>query len=416
MTLKRDRLKILYPLGLSVAAARAASRANRPAHHDYYLIARLSGECLRRTAYRRPAAPSLATRGELAGVLAAPPIGAKLIYQLHAMEGMARQPVHVVDSRWSCDRLLQRGSTNVMLARRDGTAWEIFAPAKLNLYLEVLGRRTDGFHELETVMAPVRIFDYLRWTPAPTFSFGCSSIAGYPPSSKLPHDQQNLALRAVLRLAETLNVEPRGKFTLRKTIPAGAGLGGGSSDAAAALLLARAAWDLPVADETVGRLANELGSDVPFFLAGQAATCRGRGEQITPIDHFPALPLVVVYPSTHLATSDVFANLTAPAYDAKATGRRTHRGDRWLGDLRTGRWSQFAEGMRNELVPAAERLAPMIARVLAAMKRLGVAGATMTGSGSACVAICRSMRHARQVAGVLAGRRLGSVWATSTCH
>lgn len=303
-----------------------------------------------------------------------------------------------------------------MLARRDGTAWEIFAPAKLNLYLEVLGRRKDGFHELDTVMAPVRIYDYLRWTPAPGFSFRCSRAAGYPDSCTLPPAEQNLARRAVLCLAEALDVEPHGRFELEKTIPSGAGLGGGSSDAAAALLLASAAWQQPVDPAVLEQLAGELGSDVPFFLAGQAAACRGRGEQISPIDHFPLLPLVVVYPPAHLATGDVFAELAAPPVDADRGAPSRHGAGRWSHDLHRGGWSQIAEGLRNDLLPAARRLAPAIACVLSAMKRLGVAGATMTGSGSACVAICRSMRHARQVAGVLSSRRLGSVWATSTCH
>jgi 4-diphosphocytidyl-2-C-methyl-D-erythritol kinase len=181
-----------------------------------------------------------------------------------------------------------------MLARSSGSAWEVLAPAKLNLYLEVLGRRADGFHELDTLMTPVRIFDRLYWEPAPSDQPSQFSIE-YDPSTATeiqtaaPADGANLAWRAFALLAKSAGIEPTGRVTLVKRIPVQAGMGGASADAAAALVLGNAAWGLNYARRRLAELAAELGSDVPFFLAGGPAICRGRGELVAAINRLPRL-------------------------------------------------------------------------------------------------------------------------------
>src|SRR3954466_7122588 len=137
----------------------------------------------------------------------------------------------------------------VMYARKIGAAWEVFAPAKLNLYLEVLGRRDDGFHELETLMAPIRLYDRLEWRPAEPdnpVGFTLQFDPSTPKNLQLaaPADQRNLVWRAADLLARSAGVAASGTFTLTKRIPAQAGLGGGSSDAAAALVVANSAWGI----------------------------------------------------------------------------------------------------------------------------------------------------------------------------
>ena len=165
-------------------------------------------------------------------------------------------------------------------------AWEVQTPAKLNLYLEVLGRRTDGFHELETLLVPVQIFDHLRWSPSS--DPGCSlAIQSQLPASSTLDASNNLVLRAASCLPVALGIEPHGRFELTKRIPLQAGLGGGSSDAAATLRLANAAWETRLSDGELTGLAAELGSDVPFFM-NQAPLCAGDVASMS--NQFPTCP------------------------------------------------------------------------------------------------------------------------------
>jgi 4-diphosphocytidyl-2-C-methyl-D-erythritol kinase len=165
-----------------------------------------------------------------------------------------------------------------MYARRIGDAWEALAPAKLNLYLDVLGRRADGFHELETLLAPIRLYDRLVWRPhrndgSTDFAFSCDPASAAALVDLAPANERNLVWRAVDLLATTAGCAPRGSFVLTKRIPVQAGLGGGSSDAAAALVLANSAWEIDYPLTKLSEIAAQLGSDVPFFLAGQTAVC-----------------------------------------------------------------------------------------------------------------------------------------------
>jgi len=184
-----------------------------------------------------------------------------------------------------------------MHVRRFSTHIEVLTPAKVNLYLEVLTRRADGFHEIDTVMAGVSIYDSLRFEAIRgseirlncRWGLGCANL---PPDANgdLPHEplysdipggSENLVWRAVELLRKAGGLERGASIELVKRIPAAAGLGGGSSDAAAALVAANYGWNLNLPQEQLRELAAELGSDVPFFLSGLssggAARCRGRG-------------------------------------------------------------------------------------------------------------------------------------------
>jgi len=166
-----------------------------------------------------------------------------------------------------------------MFPYKVGSAWEIFAPAKLNLYLEVLGPRADGFHALETLMVPVRVYDQLLWhdcdgpATGDQLTLRVRSVLSNRGQADLHLSDvsNNLVLRAARLLAETAGIAPRGRFDLIKRIPIQAGMGGGSSDAAAALLLANQAWGIGYSREQLQPLAAQLGSDVPFFLNHGAA-------------------------------------------------------------------------------------------------------------------------------------------------
>jgi 4-diphosphocytidyl-2-C-methyl-D-erythritol kinase len=165
---------------------------------------------------------------------------------------------------------------------------EFLAPAKVNLSLRVLGRREDGFHEIETLMAPISLFDTLEIERRESggIEFTCSDPT-------LPTGSENLAVRAVEHFCVSFGFVPDVRVHLKKAIPHGAGLGGGSSDAATVLLALDRLFQSELPRDKLSQLAAELGSDVPFFIAQSAALCRGRGEIVEPRE-LPSIPLLLV--------------------------------------------------------------------------------------------------------------------------
>ena len=303
-----------------------------------------------------------------------------------------------------------------MLARQHGSVWTILAPAKLNLYLEVLGRRRDGFHELETLMAPVRLYDLLRWSPADGFSFRLHPASDPSASRLTPTDDANLVVRAARRLADETGVRPHGRFELCKRIPPGSGMGGGSSDAAAALALANAAWQTGLSRVHLASLAAELGCDVPFFFAGGAAVCQGRGEVVAPIEGLPRLHFSIIKPPAGVSTSEAFSRLDAGSTNEALVRSSQDRLERLLGALRAGHLARAAQTMSNGLQRAAACLNSAVANLDAQLEGIDAYGHFMTGSGSAFAVLCRSGAHARRVSRQLFCRTLGQIWTTSTCH
>jgi 4-diphosphocytidyl-2-C-methyl-D-erythritol kinase len=310
-----------------------------------------------------------------------------------------------------------------MYARRIGEAWEALAPAKLNLYLDVLGRRADGFHELETLLAPIRLYDKLSWRPRGddgsadfAFSYDPATAAGF--IDRAPADDRNIVWRAVHSLAAAAGCPPHGSFVLTKRIPIQAGLGGGSSDAATALLLANAAWGIDYSPAKLSDLAAQLGSDVPFFLAGRTAVCRGRGERVEPIAAMPRLNVVVVAPREGISTAEAFRRLDAPIWSEDETAAQP--GDsplhRLLEALRHGSLTAATRWMTNGLQAVAAELCPMINRLGMTFASLGCSAHQLTGGGSAYFGVMRSAGHARRAAAILAAANLGTVFTTATCR
>ena len=200
---------------------------------------------------------------------------------------------------------------------------------------------------------------------------------------------------------------------LVKRIPTSAGLGGGSSDAAAALRLANRAWQLNWPKSRLAELAAELGSDVPFFLSSTAAICRGRGERIELLPGLRRLHFVVVKPPLALSTGDVYR-----AHDALSRKRITAPNS--LSEsavtLAQRHWGDLRRWMHNTLQAAAASLTPWISRVSAIFDRLDFVAHQLSGSGSAYFGVCRHAQHARRLAAFLRTRQLGLVYATSSCQ
>lgn len=300
-----------------------------------------------------------------------------------------------------------------MLAYRSGLDWEIRAPAKLNLWFEVLSRRDDGFHEVATLMVPISLRDTLLLRPNSSgqISLSCSTAAPGMASTlwaDLPEDDRNLVVRALRLLQARSETKLGADVRLIKRIPAAAGLGGGSSDAAAALVAANAAWELNWSTEQLAELAGELGSDVPFFLYRKAAICRGRGERISPVDGLGLLHFVVVRPPEGLSTAEVYRACRPAVIPAEP--------EALVSALRRGDLARAGGLMVNRLQVAAESLTARINELQAAFASCDVAGHQMSGSGSSYFGLCRSARHARVVAGRLRQAGLGCVMAVSSCR
>lgn len=169
--------------------------------------------------------------------------------------------------------------------------------AKINLSLRVEGKRPDGFHEISTLMCPISLADEvtLEKTERPGIEFHCNR-------PDLPADGSNLVEKAAALFFEEVGVAPRVRIELDKRIPSGAGLGGGSSDAAATLEGLDALFGTGLGEERLTTLGGRLGSDVPFFFHRQAALCEGRGERVTPVDYLPSLDVLLLKPGFEVST------------------------------------------------------------------------------------------------------------------
>lgn len=284
----------------------------------------------------------------------------------------------------------------------------ILAPAKLNLSLAVLGRRDDGFHAIESLMVPVSLADTLHVRPRAVAGVGLSvSYAGElarGPGAVLardvPVDGRNLVVRAVERLAAEAGVITGLDVDLVKRIPSGAGLGGGSSDAAAVIRAAATLWRLDWPSERLAAVGGCIGSDVPWFFSGGPAIASGRGEHIEPVTGLADLAAVIACPATGLSTAAVYGRCIPDA---------TRAGDamRLVAALASGGLEAAEPLLVNALEPPARSLSPEIDRLLAALADAGGFAPRLTGSGSACFALARTLAEAEAVAARLAARRDG---------
>jgi len=251
-----------------------------------------------------------------------------------------------------------------------------FAPAKVNLYLHIIGRRTDGYHLLDSLIAFADIGDRITAEPATTLSL---EISGPEASGLADLGQDNLVLRAARLLADHAGMTQGAALHLEKNLPIAAGIGGGSSDAAAALRVLAALWHLSIGEEALLSLGAQLGADLAVCLYGRAARLGGIGEWIEPAPELPEAGILLVNPRKELPTASVYAARRGPYGDA---GRFTAMPGDAIGLART------LVLCRNDLTGAAIGLVPEIGAVLASLARLpGALIARMSGSGATCFAL-----------------------------
>jgi 4-diphosphocytidyl-2-C-methyl-D-erythritol kinase len=263
------------------------------------------------------------------------------------------------------------------------------APAKVNLTLRVLGRRADGYHDIESLVAFAGVGDVLTFTPGGALAL----TIGGPTAAAAGESADNLVLKAAHALAERVQGLKLGQFALSKRLPVAAGLGGGSADAASALRLLARANGLALDDSRLMQAARATGADVPVCLDPRTRLMRGIGEILSaPLD-LPRLFALLVNPGVAVATRDVFARLTMPSATKTAPRPPPRDAAALLAEIAAG---------RNDLEAPAIELEPVIAKALATLRKLsGTRLARMSGSGATCFALFNSTRAASAAARAL---------------
>lgn len=266
-----------------------------------------------------------------------------------------------------------------------------FAPAKVNLYLHLIGRRPDGYHLLDSLIAFVDIGDRLTAEPATTLSL---EITGPEAAGLADLGQDNLVLRAARLLGAHTRTARGAALSLEKNLPIAAGIGGGSSDAAAVLRLLTALWQLSIGEEALRSLGARLGADLPACLYGRPAWLGGVGERIEPAPDLPEAGILLANPRKQLPTAAVFAARRGPFGDAARLAAIP------------GNASALAQALvprRNDLTDAAIGLVPEIGAVLAGLLRLpGALLSRMSGSGATCFALFPDRGAAEEARAALA--------------
>ena len=283
-----------------------------------------------------------------------------------------------------------------------GDGFTLPAFAKVNLLLRVLGRRPDGYHEIQTVFQAISLHDLITFEPSAT---GRVELVCDDPG--VPSDESNLVHRAAAALRERYGVRPGARLTLEKRIPAQAGLGGGSSDAAAALLGLAHLWGVATTKGELTGLGARLGADVPFFLEGGTALGTGTGTEIRPLRDATPMHLVVVTPGAKVSTAEAYRALKATTLtkEGSAVTLSVSRAESLFAGSPLG-------VLRNDFEAVVERLHPEIARAREALEAAGARRAMLSGSGSSVFGVFDSEGDAGRAAGVLGA---GGVWRAEAC-
>ena len=264
------------------------------------------------------------------------------------------------------------------------------APAKVNLTLRVVGRRADGYHLLESLMVPISLCDEVRIRVSPGSRRVSCSVSG---PEEAPSGADNLAAVAAHAIVEELALDVDVALEVKKNIPVGAGLGGGSSDAAAVLRTLPPMLGRIVRPTRLAELAVRIGADVPFFLTCRPSVAMGIGEILAPVPRFPEIHLVVAVPAVRVSTAWAYRNALPPIEVLTSRSTATTRSLR----LRLKR-EPIAALLSNDFEAGVTAVFPDVERLKRRLEELGAEATVMSGSGSAVVGLFRSGRRAEDAA------------------
>ena len=253
---------------------------------------------------------------------------------------------------------------------------QAIAPAKINLSLRVLGRRSDGFHEIETFITPISLCDEIKIEQRS----GKQTIAFHCDDPSVPKGEDNLVVRAAKLFFEATKITSGVSIVLKKTIPHGAGLGGGSSDAASTLLALNDLFETNLPREALAKMAEAIGSDVPFFIFQSAAVCKGRGELVSPTTLSRALPLLLLKPEFGVPTQWAYSRWR----DSREIPRVSYAAQEFVKQ-------KFVNDLER---PVFEKFVFLAELKMWLLKQPEVGAALMSGSGSTVFAVLRDHTNA----------------------
>jgi 4-diphosphocytidyl-2-C-methyl-D-erythritol kinase len=283
-------------------------------------------------------------------------------------------------------------------AAKSGTSLALAAPAKINLYLRVLNKRPDGYHEIESLFCPVGLYDRLLLTPDSGITLSCHA-------AQVPGDERNLAHRAAVIFFKALGAveEPKADagvrgvhIDLEKEIPVGAGLGGGSSDAASVLKGLNQIYGSPFDNDRLRSLALSLGADVPFFIDARSAIATGIGEHLSLFDKIPKYWTIIVFPGIHIATAEVYKKLNLRLTKQQKEISSFHF---------IGQQFDACRHLVNDLETVTENHYPEIKAAKSLLRQKGALGGLMSGSGSSVFGLFDTELRARQAMAALPPRK-----------
>jgi 4-diphosphocytidyl-2-C-methyl-D-erythritol kinase len=275
------------------------------------------------------------------------------------------------------------------------------APAKINLFLEILGKRNDGYCEIETVMQEIDLVDNLQFEEIQEgVKLKCND-------KNIPSDENNLVCKAANLILNECGIKKGVLISLEKNIPVGAGLGGGSSDAAATLKALNLLWKIGLNDAELMEFAAKLGSDIPFFIKGKTALCSGRGEKITPIEVKSEMNYLVIFPHINISTATIYRNLkidlTKKIIDVSF----------FLNALKYPKVAGISKLLFNRLEEVIFVTYPDLLDVKKALDHFDFCGLSVSGSGSAFFGLCRDRQQAKAIKSKIELSSIGNVFAVT---
>ena len=292
-----------------------------------------------------------------------------------------------------------------MIVQAENGRLTVAAPAKVNLHLEVLTKRPDGFHEIETLMVAVTLFDRLSLEQTKQGTeLVCQDADAGPPD-------KNLVMRAADLMRQESGRTDGLRIELTKSIPIAAGLAGGSSDAAATLAGLNQFWNLNWSADRLSELAAKLGSDIPFFFHLPAATAKGRGEKLESVPLGTGLDFVILAPHEGLSTKEVYGKVV-PA-DRSSNGPVAM--EPITQALKSGDKKRIASLLFNRLMEPSIELSEAVRTIRRDAESWPCLGHLMSGSGSAYFALCESAQQAESLGDSLREKNLGRVFVVRTC-
>ncbi|MCP4253029.1 MAG: 4-(cytidine 5'-diphospho)-2-C-methyl-D-erythritol kinase [Candidatus Scalindua sp.] len=275
------------------------------------------------------------------------------------------------------------------------------ANAKVNLFLEILGKRDDGYHEIETIMQEIDLADDLQ------FEEIHEGIKLESNNKNIPTNQDNLVCKAANLILEECGIRKGVLIKLEKNIPVGAGLGGGSSDAAATLKALNSLWKVGLNDEELMEFAAKLGSDIPFFINGKTSLCSGRGEMISPVEVRGRMDYLILFPRIHISTETIYKNLKIDLT------RKRKDVSFFLDALKHSEVIGISKLLFNRLEEVIFATYPDLLQVKSSLETFGFCGLSISGSGSAFFGLCNDRHQAEVIKSKVESSGMGNVFVAT---